>query len=308
LEANENPVIISDTELLQHFSASTSKTLELRATDNNIWYKFVPGRAEKCLFLQRGLLSLAALHLHHLGAPNAEDLYYRACALQNEASALFRSTEDITEENILDAFAFCTIVAVFNFYVSLHEHETPRGLGGFDPFGLLLSIRGGSKLIQGCSNTASSTGLPRDLVGQLWKEPPPPVNEQAHLAFAGLRKLDGLLQGPSGLVQAIELLRSSFLRFGLYPKGWLHIIAWPATVPDEYLKDLKSERPEAIILFLYWCAVVSNAPSAWYLDGWASTAAQTYLKILGGEWQDFLEWPLSRLEVGVSNKPTPLSV
>jgi hypothetical protein len=299
LETNGNPTITSDTELLQHFSVSTSKTLELRATDNNIWCTFVLGRAEKCLFLQRGVLSLAALHLHHLGAPNAEHLYQRACALQNEASALFRSTEDITEDNILDTFAFCAMVAIFNFYVSLYEHDYPRHLGGFDPFGLLLSIRGGSKLIRGWFNTAASTGLPQGVIGQLWKEPPPPVNEETHRAFAGLKRLDGSLQNSPGLVQAIELMRCSFLRFGLYPKGWLHIIAWPATVPDEYVEDLKSERPEAIVLFLYWCAVVSNAPSAWYLDGWTSTAAQTYLRMLGGEWKDFIEWPLSRLEVKV---------
>ena len=288
-------VDLSDADLICHFLKHTSKTLALRASDHELWQVHVIAHAKTSDFLYRGILSIAALHLHHIAKLPVDSLYHRACTLQNEASALFRSTKKITKETTFDALIFCVIVAVFHLYVSQRDGDTGAYV---DASNVLRAIRGGAQLVQHLDVSAPGV-VPPGLLGVLWKEPPPLTTTEMQLALDGLEGLQLHAQATEspGTSEAIEAMRCTIERFGLEPKGWLHIIVWPALMTDAFIEQLEARKGEAMAVFLYWCAIVNGAMSTWFLDGWATAASKTCLKSLDDELKQYLYWPLSKLNV-----------
>ena len=208
---------------------------------------------------------------------------------------MFRATEQITKDNTFDAFAFCVIVSIFNFYVTQRDLARDARV---DACTVLQAIRGGSQLIQSFQ-PSTSDAMPKGLVGHLWREQRPAPTQEICQALGGLTALQASahVRDDPSIVQAIELMRCTIERFGLYPKGWLHIIIWPAMLPEGFLDKLEQRNPEAVVLLLYWCAILRGAQSTWFLDGLAERAAQAYVADLDDYWLAFSVWPLSKLRI-----------
>lgn len=280
------------------------------APDRDPWQQDVPIRMQSNRFLWHGVLSISALHLSYL-KPEAEELYYqRACYHQDQALPLFRAeVGDVGKENVLEVVGFCVIISIFNFFVakrgSLNDPE--EAIAVFEP---LSAIRSGALLVHECLPAVGTHGgTLSTAMGRLWKTPPPPIDDDARQALDGLDRINATLQATgmfaSPCFQALGLLRQSFLRFSVRPKGWLHIIFWPASVSPAYMDLLKDGDQAAMTIFTFWLASMTNGPKVWWLEGWAETVGQTYLERIHDSWRVFLDWPQSQLSPEV---PVGLSV
>jgi len=135
------------------------------------------------------------------------------------------------------------------------------------------------------------------ILGRLWYEHPT-LDADDDAALEALDDVGQWVQSidpeSCGSLRSLDILRQTVTHFSSRPKGWLHVVFWPSAVPQEYLDELKEERPAAVVIFIYWCAVLSNAPSTWFMDGWAQTAASHYMGRLRSPFGDLLAWPRSQ--------------
>ncbi|KAI1170710.1 hypothetical protein F4777DRAFT_568292 [Nemania sp. FL0916] len=80
------------------------------------------------------------------------------------------------------------------------------------------------------------------------------------------------------------------------PRSWAHYVWWPADVPTEFIDLVNEKNPVALLVFVYWCAVLGRADQQWFLNGWASKAGGVAMAEMGpGWWDQGLDWPLQEL-------------
>jgi hypothetical protein len=260
-----NPSWFSNTEsdaseLMYHFRSKTCSTLGLVPRSPDLWQTKVPQQAEQSSFLRQSILCISALHVYHLGPPNAEYYYLQACKHQDQASALFRQqVGEVTAENCLEVVAFCIIVAMFNMRVSLQRREAVENLQPFNVFGTLLALRSGWLLIGKTLIPQTPWPILQGYVGAVMQPQQSPLMDQSTkqalygLELVGKRLPDVGAPNYEGLSLGLTVLRRSFMRFTTRPKGWLPIVIWPSSVPDCYFRELKMEHPVAVILSLLVC-------------------------------------------------------
>lgn len=82
-----------------------------------------------------------------------------------------------------------------------------------------------------------------------------------------------------------------------HPRTWHHFIWWPSTIGSEYMSLLARREPMALVIFVYWSAIMQNAPKRWFLDGWAARVAAPIFESLGPESNDILAWPRMALRL-----------
>lgn len=64
---------------------------------------------------------------------------------------------------------------------------------------------------------------------------------------------------------------------------------------EAYVKRLHGRDPFALLIFIYWCAIIYRA-RRWFTGRWAHRAANSAMAYLGNEWAGLLEWPKSILD------------
>lgn len=64
---------------------------------------------------------------------------------------------------------------------------------------------------------------------------------------------------------------------------------------DAYLDLLQKRDPFALLIFVYWCAIIYQA-RRWFTGRWARRAANSSMSYLGDEWASLLEWPKGVLD------------
>ncbi|KAI0810049.1 hypothetical protein GGR55DRAFT_679278 [Xylaria sp. FL0064] len=100
----------------------------------------------------------------------------------------------------------------------------------------------------------------------------------------------------SACAQAIESLQQWVVLVSGKPRTWAHYVWWPADVPAEFVDLLKNKSPVALLVFVYWCAVLGRANHQWFLNGWVSKAGGVAMAEMGpGWWEQGLDWPLQEL-------------
>lgn len=208
---------------------------------------------------------------------------------------------DVTAENCLEVVALCVIVAMFNMGISVHRFGDDGVEGQGNIFGAVLALRSGWLLIRRTMSPHTPLPVLQDYFGSLVKEPQPRLlDNETREALAGLELTRRSLQSKTNpqnscLLQALDLLRGIFIHFTTEPKGWIAIVAWPSNVSDEYLEMLRTNQEAAVVIFIYWCALVSKAPKSWFLDGWARAVTQYHLRRLEEGWLNTLGWARSGL-------------
>ncbi|KAH8890536.1 hypothetical protein GQ53DRAFT_589932, partial [Thozetella sp. PMI_491] len=97
---------------------------------------------------------------------------------------------------------------------------------------------------------------------------------------------------------AVATLKSWLFLTRGRPRTWRDFIIWPASISPECMALFKSNDPLATVIFLHWCAVMHNAPSRWFLRGWARKIAVLALRQLNpSEWYCLLGWAMARLGI-----------
>ncbi|KAJ8124176.1 hypothetical protein O1611_g9424 [Lasiodiplodia mahajangana] len=100
----------------------------------------------------------------------------------------------------------------------------------------------------------------------------------------------------SACAQAIDSLQRWVVLVSGKPCSWAHYVWWPADVPTEFVDLVNEKSPVALLVFVYWCAVLGRADQQWFLNGWASKAGGVAMAEMGpGWWGQGLDWPLQEL-------------
>ena len=95
-------------------------------------------------------------------------------------------------------------------------------------------------------------------------------------------------------------LRQWLIHTAGFPRSWMHFLSWAGSLDDKFLALLSFKEPLAVVIFVYWCAIMGNSPRKWFLDGWAARLASYAMEPLGLAWQPILDWPRNHLGLGNS--------
>jgi hypothetical protein len=52
------------------------------------------------------------------------------------------------------------------------------------------------------------------------------------------------------------------------PRRWHHFIYWPSSVPERFVEAVRQDENLALVLFLYWLAILRLAPPRWFMERW----------------------------------------
>jgi hypothetical protein len=70
------------------------------------------------------------------------------------------------------------------------------------------------------------------------------------------------------------------------------VYIWPGSVEQEFLLLLNNRKPEALVIFAYYCVLLKKINSFWYFDGVGEGILFAIRDELGPEFEGWIEWPL----------------
>ncbi|KAK3214530.1 hypothetical protein GRF29_19g432516 [Pseudopithomyces chartarum] len=82
------------------------------------------------------------------------------------------------------------------------------------------------------------------------------------------------------------------------PRRWHHFIYWPSSLPERYVEAVRQDENLALVLFLYWLAILRMAPPRWFMERWIIRAAHHIKGKLFFEWDELTAWPISIINMG----------
>jgi hypothetical protein len=96
--------------------------------------------------------------------------------------------------------------------------------------------------------------------------------------------------------EAYESLCAWLVSCAEQPRRWDQYCAWPSCLTSEFFDAISDCNEIALLLLIYWCALMYRAPQpSVYL--WAYRTAQYFLSKQPNRdiWRDLLSWPLNLL-------------
>jgi hypothetical protein len=76
-----------------------------------------------------------------------------------------------------------------------------------------------------------------------------------------------------------------------------HVLAfvWPIRVDPDYLIILEEKRPEALLVFAYYCALLYMSSSRWWTKEWPPPIVESIRDTIDEGWAPWLQWPLQMI-------------
>lgn len=235
---------------------------------------------------------------------DGEDLELVAYQHHIAASTKFReSVGTINEHNWLSVLIFAISVLVFHFDVYRRAKRGPSDDGFMEP---ILALRGaalvGIELGPWLLKSRLVSAIKKRALGET-----PPWDDLAEQAISNLQ----LINETSSPLLSRAAYRDTLIKLQFWlqlssckPRIWLHFVWWPGAVDQEYLDLLARKDQMALVILVHWCAVMKSAPKKWFLEGWAENVSRPAIPQIGQEWDDVMEWPLSRIRA--ASEPAPV--
>lgn len=255
-----------------------------------IWAGTITKEADKFSYLEPSATSI--LHLYESFQGHSAPAERRANAFRCNIKAvnLFRSSDQIiTEDNWMAVLGFGVSLVIFKFAAarltpsSEHNHV--------EIFNLLRSTAHVIAMViphfeQSQLRVYVDYRISRfkvTLDEELWRQ---------------LQRLDAI-QFPDGTTEetiqachhAVDVLKAWVREIGGHPYEWKHFWRWPGVVTKRFAQLVSARYPAALLIFIYWCAVMNGTPRRWYLDGWARRDGLLAMASLDATWDEFLDWP-----------------
>lgn len=262
-------------------------------------------------FLMHAMLAMSALHLS-IENP-AKRAFYHTHAIQLQAKALADFNQiihDLDSKSIVAAFILSSLTGTHVFCETFFY----RG----DDFNQVLDA------LTNCINILRGV---RSVIGGWWDflktSELRPVLETAHIKHHMSdeypTKIDSLhrlvenadigassteaYKGAIGELERVYTIQLTFTEDTLKDSGNM-TIAWLVTVPDEYTRLLAQRRPEALIILAYFAVLLHYRRSFWAMADSGQYLLTSISAYLGKHWENWLAWPLSRLENPSAIDPT----
>jgi hypothetical protein len=102
------------------------------------------------------------------------------------------------------------------------------------------------------------------------------------------------------LTGAVQALVEWALICDAAPRTWKHYVVFLGLVSSEFLKLMKGEDDLALLILIYWCAIMRLRARRWFLEQWLSRTAAMAQAKLTEDWSHALEWPNAVLSGGLT--------
>lgn len=246
-------------------------------------------------FLEHNLLAISSLYSHLRSSVSAQELYIAALSHHIEASRLFRrSVKSVTAKNWVAILGFAISAVIFHFTVS-------RGRGTQSILETMFVLRNAAVIAQLIEPWYNQSRIRVLVESQMHECNPRYWMDDVVEALNKLERLDDAATSTGSrhndCHHAMTALQQWVYNMEGYPRSWTHFLWWPANVSVEYLRLLTVCDSWALVVFVYWCAIMTRAPKRWFLDRWSMTIAASAVKNLGTEWNAHIEWPLRVLGI-----------
>ncbi|CAG7919186.1 unnamed protein product [Penicillium olsonii] len=295
---------ITEMLLLHQYSVSTCFTISRNFVLRTVWQVHVPHFGFSSPIVLRGIMALAALHLAHL-QPEHQDSYlgqaerHHNTALQMATAGL----QNIDKENAPSIYLFSLLACIFScakprkpedFWkvidqiiewlnltrgtvsiLLLDEHEGFIKNGPLSP----LFILGHRKSLAWEARSSSSPPFLIDLKQLFEDTVQDPVDLQCYR-------------------ESLENLGKSFAtihEMGSRNCETADIFMWLVRAPDHYLRLFHQRKPEALVIFGFFCVIIRELEWAWWMQGTSSHLLQGIYYHLSEEYRCWLHWPMQQL-------------
>lgn len=264
--------------------------------EQGFWHAALKKSAFKYDYVQHGIFSLSALIDEFDPSrgynPIEQKMPVAAYHHHITASALFRKYPLVVDkENWVAVLAFGITLVIFHF--------AAQQLVPDEDFNLFETIR----ILRG-SNAINAEAAPFLTQSEFWplilQRTLTPLVEMDDSFQYALQQLARVVTEAMGsghenadsIRQAFWELREWTFECQGNPRTWRHYLCWPAAVSEEYLTLLSEGDDTALLIFIYWCAILHRSPKRWFITAWSKRAALQAVGMLKADWSDVLAWPI----------------
>lgn len=241
-----------------------------------------------------------ALLLHNNGGDDLELVAYQH---HIAASIKFReSVGAINNRNWFSVLVFAISVLIFHFDT---HRRAKRGLSDDGFMEPILALRGAARIGMELGPWVLKSRLIAAIKKRALGEKPP-WDDLAEQAISNLQQIN---ETSSPLLNR-AIYRDTLIKLQFWlrlssckPRIWLHFVWWPGAVDQEYLDLLARKDQMALVILVHWCAVMKSSPKKWFMEGWAENVSRPAIPHIGQEWDDVMEWPLSRIRAASDLTP-----
>lgn len=264
----------------------------MSSLEDLVWKGAMTKQAERFHYLLPSASALWALY-HSIQEPQASgELRAHAYRLNIAASNMFRGSDlVVTDRNWLAILAFGITVMIFHFAAAQLNPTANADYDYLEIFHLVRSTRSMATTVAPFFHRSSL----RDIVSNSESAISVTMDENVWQAVQRLASVHYPEGTPGRIVQtcrrAIAVLQSWVQETDGYPRSWLHFMLWPGSVSDDFVELLITKQPVALLIYIYWCAIMHRLPKLWFMNGWARRNAFLAMAELDANWDCFLEWP-----------------
>ena len=293
---------LAEMELLHHYSTSTCYTISRLPILQTVWRIRVPKFGFSSPFVLHGILSLSALHLAYLKPEQRAHYVAQAEFHHNLALQMVSATLPvIDEENAPAVYLFSTITSIISC-------ATPRQPNDFWVFGdrdieWLSLFRGTRWIIATADDTLKSGALAPIFMNGSRRSSA--RNARSNVRLAYLDDLRNLLQDHVadvhsldvyfGAVQGLTKCFATLEEEGPHNCQTADVFVWLLEMSDEYLQLLRQRKPEALVIFSYFCVLTHALESMWWMQGLSIHLIRGIYYFLDEEYRCWLQWPMEQL-------------
>lgn len=294
---------MTELELLHNYSTSTSYTLSRHPVLQSVWRIIVPQIGFSSIYVMRAILALSALHLAY-HRPTQKEFYISQALLHHETALRIANSilPDITQENCSGLYLFAALTCL----ISCAKPRIPgdfllvgeRGISDW-----LILFRGTRLIIDSADGNLKSGPLePMFRIGA----------RRAQLREIGLNtnhdhllELQRLIKETVTDQRMLETYETAINEMGksfatVYSIGsqsceTSDVFIWLFLVPDEFLELLSQRQPGALCIFAYYCVVLNQLDSMWWIKGWSTHLISGIYHSLDYEHQHWIQWPIEQI-------------
>ncbi|KAK9459200.1 uncharacterized protein V1516DRAFT_629093 [Lipomyces oligophaga] len=287
--------------LMTNYILNTSKSLSNNYNPRSVylWTHEVPAMACEFDFLMYSMLALSATHMRYQrNNQSYEDnvaVAYRGFAIQRFRDSIVQDMTDKTPDKLEALIIAGALISVDAFaYVQRGEYNARR----------VVSIERWLPLLLGIKAVVIETDNMNKGHASLHWNPHVnflPVGDRVLLYLTNLvdkratelnqAELKYLCERPIRVLE--QLITFNDTEFAELGAGLIrYIMTWPFLCPDEFITKLKDHEYVPLAIYVHYLAVMSFT-KVWWQQHRVKNDVRMICKILGRDWEPWLEWPKS---------------
>ncbi|PWY67918.1 hypothetical protein BO70DRAFT_323526 [Aspergillus heteromorphus CBS 117.55] len=282
-------------ELTLEWINHTHKCFARNEETRKVWEKIVLQEALNTPFLLHGILALSALHLSHLREDGRHVMWLDiAIAHKNTALSIFsEQLNNISQSNAKAMMSFASMAFAFGLASALKMGVTKEGSKLEALTNVFVLARGIQSVI-----FIEETYIHQSSFAPLFNMTPPEVTipEDVLMALDRLKHLHDRysLHSPDHDPRPYNTAINTIERLISYtykePTSMTLAGGWAMRVPEEYLDDLKSRKPLALVVLAHLCVFLHLGQENWCMGSWGREVMEDIIAILDSDWRPHISW------------------